>query len=83
MTTREPFYMKNIKVNRQRKGDFVIINNERNNETIVNNKHLGRKLVVGGNTGKVNTGFRTTYDVGFQIDTISLEGKLHMKSRNI
>jgi len=83
MTTREPFYMKNIKVNRQGKVDFVIINNERNNETIVNNKHLGRKLVVGGNTGKVNTGFRTTYDVGFQIDTISLEGKLHMKSRNI
>lgn len=83
MTFREPFYMKNIKVKKQGKVDFVIINNERDNETVVNNKHLGRKLVVGGNTSKVNTGFRTSYDVGCEINTISLEGRVHLKSRNI
>lgn len=83
MTIREPFYMKNIKVKKQGKVDFVIINNERAKETIVNNKHLGRKLVVGGNTEKVDTGFRTSYDVGCEINTISLEGRLQMKSRNI
>jgi len=83
MTTREPFYMKNIKVNKQGKVDFVIINEERNKETIVNNKHLGRKLVIGGNTNKVSTGFRTSYDTGCEINTISLEGRLQMKSRNI
>lgn len=83
MTTREPFYMKNIKVSKQGKVDFVIINEERNKETIVNNKHLGRKLVVGGNTNKVRTGFRTSYDVGCEINTISLEGRLQMKSQNV
>ena len=29
MTTREPFYMKNIKVNKSGKVDFIIINDER------------------------------------------------------
>ena len=51
--------MKNIKVQKQGKVDFVIINEERNKETIINNKHLGRKLIVGGNTSKQNTGYRT------------------------
>ena len=83
MTTRDKFYMKNIKVEKDGKVDFVIINNERNKETVVNNKHLGRKLVVGGNTSKVNTGFRSEYPTGFEINTISLEGRLEPKSKNI
>lgn len=83
MTIRVPFYMKNIKVRKQGKVDFAIINKERNKETIVNDKHLGRKLVVGGNTDKVETGFVTSYDTGCQIDTISLEGRLQPKSQNV
>lgn len=83
MTTRTEFYMKNIKIQKEGKVDFVIINNERIKETVVNNKHLGRKLIVGGNTSKVDVGLRSEYDVGFEINTISLEGRLQPKSRNI
>jgi hypothetical protein len=82
-TIREPFYVKNIKVSRQGKVDFDIINEERNSTTTVASKHLDRKLVVGGNSSKVKTGFSTSYDTGCQIDTVSIEGRLQSKSRNV
>lgn len=83
MTTREPFYIKNVKVNKSGKVDFSILNSERSREIVVNNKHLGRKLVVGGNSDKVNIGFVSSYDTGCEINTVSLEGRLQSRSRNI
>ncbi len=82
-TIRDPFYIKNIKVNTSGSVDLDIINSERNNTKTVNTKHLGRKLVIGGNSEKINIGFSSTYNVGCEIDTLSIEGRLQLKSKNV
>lgn len=82
---REPFYIKNIRTNIKGKVDLGIINSERNNEKTVNTKHLelGRKLVIGGNSDKINISFSSSYNVGCELNTVSVEGILRTKSRNI
>ncbi len=82
-TIREPFYIKNIKVNTKGKVNLDIINSERLNTKTVNTKHIHRRLVIGGNSEKINVGFSTSYDTGCAIDTISVEGRLQARSRNI
>jgi hypothetical protein len=80
---REPFYIKNIKASTEGKVDFTIINSERNSIKTINQKHINRKHIVGGNSEKINVGFRTNYDTGCQINTISVEGRVQLKSRSI
>jgi len=80
---REPFFMKNIKTSKQGEVDLDIINSERTSTKTVLNKHLGRRLFVGGNSEKINIGFSTSYATGCQIDTVSIEGRFSTKSKNI
>lgn len=80
---REPFYIKNIKINTYGKTDLDIINSERTKTKLINTKHLERKIVIGGNSEKINIGFSTSYDTGVQIDTVNIEGRVKTKSRNI
>jgi len=80
---REPFYIKNIKTKTTGSIDFTILNEERDITTIVNKKYLNRKLIVGGNSDKTRTGFSTSYTDGCQIDTISIEGRITVRSKNI
>jgi hypothetical protein len=81
---REPFYVKNIKINRQGDVDLDIINEERGSTRTTLSKHLDRKLLVGGHSQKVKVGFSTNYDTGCQINAISLEGNINLnRSRNM
>lgn len=80
---REPFYPKNIKVESLGKVDLDIINSERGTTKTVNTKHINRRLFIGGNSEKINVGFKTSYDTGCQINSVSIEGLLKQRSRNI
>lgn len=84
-TIREPFYIKNIKVNTEGSVDLDIINDERQSTKTVLTKHieLGRRLFIGGNSEFVKIGFSTNYSNGCEIDTLSIEGMLKLKSRNV
>ena len=79
---REPFYIKNIVSRVGGDIDFMIINKERNSTKIVTTKHKDRKIFVGGNTDKINVGFKSSYDNGFKIDSISVEGFVKTQSVN-
>lgn len=80
---REPFYPKNIKSNIFGKVDLDIINSERLSTNTVKTKHIPRKIFIGGNSEKINIGFSTEYSTGCQINAISLEGRVKIRSRNI
>lgn len=80
---REKFYPKNIKVNCNGKVDLGIINQERNSTKKIDAKHIGRKLFIGGTTDKVKIGFSTSRNTGCQIDAISIEGLMKIRSRNV
>ena len=80
---REPFFVKNVKTNIVGKCDLKIIDDERKSSKIINTKHLGRRLFVGGNSNKTTIGFMSKYDTGCIISTISLEGLLKIRSRNV
>lgn len=78
-----PFYIKNMTVERKGNVNLDIINSERNRTTTVQNKHLDRKLFIGGHSDKVRIGFSTSANDGCEIDTLNIEGRLNVKSKNI
>ena len=80
---REPFYVKNVKVNRSGDVDLIFRNSERGSEKTVLTKHLDRKIFVGGNSEKVYIEFNSSYNTGCVINAISIEGLLKIRSRNI
>jgi len=80
---REPFYVKNIKVNRNGECNLNIINTERGTEKEVLDRFLNRKIFIGGNSEKVYIEFKTSYNGGCNINAISVEGVLKIRSRNI
>lgn len=81
---REPFYVKNIKVESIGLVDVYTKNSERNNLIITTkNKHINRKLFIGGNSEKVNIGFSSSYGTGCEIDLVNIEGRIKTKSRNV
>jgi len=79
---REPFFVKNLKVSYEGICDLDIINSERNNVKTIKDKHLDRRLFIGGNSDKVSLKFQTNYDLGCKINTISLEGLFVSRSQN-
>lgn len=80
---REPFYLKNIKVSSEGVCDLEVINEERNNVKLIKNKHIGRRLFIGGNSNKIRLGFVSEYSVGCLISTLSLEGIYKSRSKNV
>lgn len=80
---REPFYVKNLKVSYLGTCDLDIINSERNKTKTIKNKHLNRKLFIGGNSEKVTLSFKSDYDTGCKINTLSLEGLVKIRSKNV
>lgn len=80
---REPFYIKSLKTKVDGYVDIDIINSERNSTKTINNKHKNRRLFIGGNSDKINIGFRTSNTKGCSIGVISLEGITKTRSRNI
>jgi len=80
---REPFYTKSMVVSYEGTCDLDIINNERNTTKTIKNKHLGRKLFIGGNSNKISLKFRSEYNTGCKINTLSLEGLLGSRSQNL
>ena len=80
---REPFYTKNVKLASLGKVDLDIINSERQTTRTVKTKHNKRRIFVGGNSEKINIGFSTSYDTGCQINSVSIEGIVKQRSKNI
>ena len=80
---REPFYLKNIKVSSEGVCDLEVVNEERNNVKLIKNKHIGRRLFIGGNSNKIRLGFVSEYGVGCLISTLSLEGIYKSRSKNV
>ncbi|MGB1226420.1 MAG: hypothetical protein ACPG9K_00900 [Poseidonibacter sp.] len=80
---REPFYIKNIAINKQGYIVLDIINSERNETTNVSNDLLNRNIFIGGNSDNTDIGFSTNNNNGVQIDAISIEGRIKATSKNI
>lgn len=80
---REPFYTKNVKLASLGKVDLDIINSERQTTRTIKTKHNKRRIFVGGNSEKINIGFSTSYDTGCQINSVSIEGIVKQRSKNI
>jgi hypothetical protein len=80
---REPFYIKSMKVVVKGSCNLDIINSERNTTIVVDKKHLDRRLFIGGNSEKINIGFSSSYSDGCEIDTLSIEGRIEPKSKNV
>lgn len=80
---REPFYVKNVKLNRFGTCDMNIINMERGTTKTILSKFVDRKIFVGGNSEKVYIEFKSSYNDGCNINAISIEGILKTRSRNV
>jgi hypothetical protein len=80
---REPFYVKNVKLNVDGSCDLNVIDYDRNKTKTVKSKHLNRRLFVGGNSNHTGISFSSSYDTGCKISTISLEGLLKIRSKNV
>lgn len=80
---REPFYIKNVKIIADGDIDIDIINEERISTKTINTKHKSRRIFIGGNSNKINIGFRTSRETGCYIGVVSVEGIIKTRSRNI
>lgn len=80
---REPMYYKSVMLRKEGSLDLEISNQERIAPWIVKDKHLSRKIAVGGNSNTTDIIFKSTYDTGCKLDTISLEGIIKTRSRNV
>lgn len=79
---REPFFMKTLFTNSDGDYDFIVKNGKR--DIITNSKYAkGRKLVVGGNSENTKVGFISSYENGFEIGTINIDGIPKRQSQNI
>lgn len=80
---REPMYYKSVLIRKEGNIDLEIKSDERASGWTVLNKHLGRRIFVGGSSNTSSIIFKSSYATGCKLDTISVEGVIKTRSRNV